>query len=65
MDIKKIIVLAIGILAFIFCAACTGGNNWIEASIPFDIYIHIEKQTKVYGNFVQMVYVYLQKINLK
>ena len=33
MDIKKIIVLVIGVLAFIFCAACTGGNNWIEASL--------------------------------
>ena len=34
MDVKKIIVLVIGVLAFIFCAACTGGNNWIEAGFP-------------------------------
>ena len=34
MDIKKIIVLVIGVLALIFCAACTGGNNWLETSIP-------------------------------
>ena len=34
MDIKKIIVLVIGALAFIFCAACTGGNNWVETSVP-------------------------------
>ena len=33
MDIKKIIVLVIGVLAFIFCAACTGGNNWIRALV--------------------------------
>ena len=36
MDIKKIIVLVIGVLALIFCAACTGGNNWLETTIPID-----------------------------
>ena len=59
MDNKKIIVLVIGVLAFIFCAACTGGHYWIEASIPFYDYEAYYDKTKVYGKFVRKVYVTL------